>query len=461
MYPESDTWRQAYDPIDTRSGQGSQWPKVADYITQNINIPIAYISTAYDGSSIIDWQKGMVHYNFMMTQISEATHGTMRIRAMLYFQGEKDASLTYTTSLKGNYTKYKENLSQLAADFLDDTEIADAILVGQIDNPQSGATRNSTDNIRRAQRDSWDEDPNIYPGPVTYDIQQTIDNLHFKTDAEIGVFADRWWACIEKGIYGFGDNRGPQLDTVSMVDGDTFLVTFNESSTQLLVENYLGTSASESMGWRIVDGTTILSDSDITATVISDYEVQLDLNSIVSSSAIVSLGSYTDGYGHPVVRDNSIFVLPAEPFSTTPSYFVIYLQDIDSGLTSPTGDYRWLDVANQPYSTTYRDSYNYTQATVSATYTTQGAALTGILQAENLKPNFAYQLKLVGTPGTSSNEQIGLAGRWWQEEWDGTAWTNGQNLNDKGTGSSPNPNDVALFLKTRHYRRYKPNWSAL
>lgn len=129
------------------------------------------------------------------------------------------------------------------------------------------------------------------------------------------------------------------------------------------------------------------------------------------------------------------------------AHFTVYLEDLDSGLPSPTGVYRWLDVANQPYSATYRDSYNYTQANVSITYDTQGTTLTGTLQAENLKPNFAYQLKLAGEPGTSSNEQIGLAGRWWQEEWNGTAWTNGQNLNNKGDGSSPNPNDVVYFSR--------------
>jgi hypothetical protein len=124
-----------------------------------------------------------------------------------------------------------------------------------------------------------------------------------------------------------------------------------------------------------------------------------------------------------------------------------YLQDIDSGFTSPTGDYRWLDVANQAYSATYRNSYNYTQANVSVTYNTQGNTLYGTLDAINLKPNFAYQLKLVGTSGTIANERIGLAGRWWQEEWNGTAWTNGQNLNNKGNGSSPNPNDIVYFSR--------------
>jgi hypothetical protein len=36
----------------------------------------------------------------------------------------------------------------------------------------------------------------------------------------------------------------------------------------------------------------------------------------------------------------------------------------------------------------------------------------------------------------------------WREEWNGSAWVNGQNLNDKGDGTSPNPND-AVYLATR------------
>jgi hypothetical protein len=64
-----------------------------------------------------------------------------------------------------------------------------------------------------------------------------------------------------------------------------------------------------------------------------------------------------------------------------------------------------------------------------------------------LKPNFAYQLKLVGNPNTAGNEEIGLAGRWWQEEWIGAAWVNGQNLNNKGDGSYPNPNDQTYFTR--------------
>ncbi|RZB35924.1 MAG: hypothetical protein SRB2_02722 [Desulfobacteraceae bacterium Eth-SRB2] len=54
----------------------------------------------------------------------------------------------------------------------------------------------------------------------------------------------------------------------------------------------------------------------------------------------------------------------------------IYLEDIDSGLTSPTGSYRRLDVANQAYSDTYRiNNYNYMQATVEIVYDAIGNTL--------------------------------------------------------------------------------------
>jgi hypothetical protein len=120
---------------------------------------------------------------------------------------------------------------------------------------------------------------------------------------------------------------------------------------------------------------------------------------------------------------------------------------VDSSLTSPSGTYRWMDVANQAYSNSYRNNYNYSQASVTVTYDEVGKTLAGMLIVRNLKPNFAYQLKLVGTPGTIDNERIGLAGRWWQETWSGSAWIAGTNLNDKGNGSSPNPNDATYYAR--------------
>ena len=111
----------------------------------------------------------------------------------------------------------------------------------------------------------------------------------------------------------------------------------------------------------------------------------------------------------------------------------------------PVSAYRWRDVADNLYSGGYRMAYGYSDALVQVTFYEVYPFFHGTLTASNLKPNFAYQLKLVGNPGAPSNEKIGLAGRWWQEHWDGTAWVGGQNLNNKGDGYSPNPNDQTYF----------------
>ena len=106
----------------------------------------------------------------------------------------------------------------------------------------------------------------------------------------------------------------------------------------------------------------------------------------------------------------------------TYGYETVMLEKISSGTTSPTGQYRWRDVADYYYAANYRNNYDYDQAIVQIDYSTDESTLFGTLSATNLKRNFAYQLKLVGTPDTIANEHIGLAGRWWQVEWDETDW---------------------------------------
>ncbi|MDO9693581.1 MAG: FlgD immunoglobulin-like domain containing protein [Candidatus Latescibacteria bacterium] len=96
-------------------------------------------------------------------------------------------------------------------------------------------------------------------------------------------------------------------------------------------------------------------------------------------------------------------------------------------VTSPsTIDYRWSDVGQNVYAQSYRDAYSYADAIVTVTFAPSGqTTFTGHLSAANLKPNFAYQLKLVGKPEALfdplteggddwSNERIGYAGRWWE-----------------------------------------------
>lgn len=92
------------------------------------------------------------------------------------------------------------------------------------------------------------------------------------------------------------------------------------------------------------------------------------------------------------------------------------------------GTYRWLDIADRPYSVTFRRLFRYTDRQVLVKYTrTDGETLRGELVAHGLKPNFAYQLKLEGQPTKPvpltaadlndprnwTNKQLAAVGRQW------------------------------------------------
>lgn len=77
---------------------------------------------------------------------------------------------------------------------------------------------------------------------------------------------------------------------------------------------------------------------------------------------------------------------------------------------------RWMDIADNQYSSAYQSSYAYAQPTVTLSYTHTAATFSGTLTAIGLKPNFAYQMKLVGNSDLDNwtNERLGYAGRWWR-----------------------------------------------
>jgi|GEM_PF-741903 len=86
-------------------------------------------------------------------------------------------------------------------------------------------------------------------------------------------------------------------------------------------------------------------------------------------------------------------------------------------------DFRYRDIATNVYADSYRETYLYRDADVSIIFepTCEGN-FSGHLSACGLKPNFAYQVKLMGKPQAiwgpdgddAANERIGYAGRWWE-----------------------------------------------
>lgn len=82
---------------------------------------------------------------------------------------------------------------------------------------------------------------------------------------------------------------------------------------------------------------------------------------------------------------------------------------------------RWRDAPTTPYDDGKIATYDYASATVVFAYQDHGPTIGGSFTGSNLKPNFAYQVKLNGKPtyfwgpegNDLANERIGFAGRWW------------------------------------------------
>ncbi|MDZ7814834.1 MAG: hypothetical protein U5N86_02160 [Planctomycetota bacterium] len=75
---------------------------------------------------------------------------------------------------------------------------------------------------------------------------------------------------------------------------------------------------------------------------------------------------------------------------------------------------RFSDIAANPFSTEFAKSFRYEPPSLGVVrYREKAGTFTGFLTVRNLKPNFAYQVKLVGTPSdVASMENLGFNGRW-------------------------------------------------
>lgn len=94
------------------------------------------------------------------------------------------------------------------------------------------------------------------------------------------------------------------------------------------------------------------------------------------------------------------------------------------------GNQYWKDISGAEYPPDFRARFDYAAASVFLTYATADSrGFAGTLAATGLKPNFCYQLKLIGKPTSlwgasgddTSNERLGYAGRWWHT-WPEEAW---------------------------------------
>jgi len=123
-------------------------------------------------------------------------------------------------------------------------------------------------------------------------------------------------------------------------------------------------------------------------------------------------------------KDRMVF---ARPIILATLCHALFAGDIAPvGLTG--GTYRFKDVGGQAFSQNLIDTFNYPASNVSISFDTPGVNhLAGLITATGLKPNFAYQIKLIGNPSKNAtsdadraaaddatNEKLGSMGRWWR-----------------------------------------------
>jgi Carbohydrate esterase, sialic acid-specific acetylesterase len=309
-------WTPADDPM-TPLDRGSPWPLVANALAERAGVPLGFITVTDSSRSVLAWAPGASTHARVVEQIHAATFGAMRVKAVLWFQGEADMrrSEPAAPTVDGDRAAYLAALTTFADDLVSRTG-AEAIVVGQsnvnILNDASLGAR-GIDNIRAAQESAWWSHPRIRFGPVTYDISlgdprtPGEDFVHFVTDSEIATLAARWAAAVDFHFYGGVDGLGPRLSAIRRLDDTRFELRFVDVHLPL-------TGAAPFGGFAVRSGDTQYA-YDLTVTLLPSGDALLiTCPAPLAPDATVSLGSNSLAWFANVVRDSSPSSLPPVPF---------------------------------------------------------------------------------------------------------------------------------------------------
>jgi hypothetical protein len=311
------TWSKGEDPSSSDTSDPSEsaspWPIALNRLIPDQKVPIGFIAAAMGSTVVKQWRKteGATGDNcwgaggmFARTvdMVKAATDGSMKVKAIIYHQGENDLTHWNNLSVLGDYQEYKTNLMAAISDLWDEYHVP--ILVGQITN--LGDDRQRNDNIRRAQQELWNEHPHSLPGAVTYDIFPT-DGVHYREPANMKTYSDRWTAAILCGVYGQRKMAGPKLVGIHRGKENQLILTFNQP---MVLKSWNGKTGIKPDGFRFIESDQIPADVQILSTKIEGKKVILELSRGLPTDAKVDLGSGSDGQDGLVLR-SAVTGLPA------------------------------------------------------------------------------------------------------------------------------------------------------
>jgi len=293
-------WSEGSDPA-TNDGDksGSPWPIVLNRLIPDQNVPMGFIAAAVGSTVVKQWRRGDGKstgslYARMREMIKVATDGSMKFRAVIYYQGENDITHYNTLSVLGDYTAYKENLMAMVSDFWE--EFKAPVLVGQITN--LGGDRQKNDHIRQVQQEVWKEHPHALPGAVTYDIHPT-DGVHYRDTANMGAFARRWSAAVLSGVYNRKEMAAPKLAGLRKKGDKQLVFTYDQA---LALASWDGQAGTKAEGFSFMDGDQVWAGGRVVSTALAGKEVTVEVSAPLPANLRVCYGNGPDGQGKVVLR---------------------------------------------------------------------------------------------------------------------------------------------------------------
>lgn len=176
------TWKLAADPMpgvqDASSG-GSPWPYLGQDLVAAWDVPIAFSSCGYGGTSVQQWQKGANPVRgkkaSLFDGLLERVKSVGKFRAILWHQGETDAGAGMSTE------DYVRAFRALHDDLAKDAGFSITWVVANV-SFVPGIERTQMEAIRKAQQRLW-QDKVALQGPDTDDLlgdmRHSQDRIHF------------------------------------------------------------------------------------------------------------------------------------------------------------------------------------------------------------------------------------------------------------------------------------------
>ncbi len=201
-------WQHAADPQPVASGQGgSPWSALGDLLAARFDVPIGLLSVAVGGTTVGQWQPGAPDALYFRLTWALGVVGPNGARAVLWHQGESDASAGTTTD------QYVAQLDHLIRQARSDAGWDVPFGVAQV-GFLPGLSAEAIAAVVAGQQRVIDADPLVFEGPATDDLQgadMRYDGVHF-SEAGLREHARRWAERIAlPTCAGFADPDAPPV----------------------------------------------------------------------------------------------------------------------------------------------------------------------------------------------------------------------------------------------------------